>query len=133
MSEPCDVIRVNFCIFCSFVNVNDPTGKRHRRRDCVFPNDMGNSTYVYCVGRGIMREDCNQSKYNYRGIQPFRVTIIFELSFMIFWRPFCILLGYFYYDRLFGMLRVSFLAENLNWNSDFKFQRSEVITELLPF
>ena len=45
------------------------------------------------------------------------------------WRPFWILLGYFDYDRLTGMSRMSFLAAILNRNfrlrtSDFKFQTS---------
>ena len=45
------------------------------------------------------------------------------------WRPFSILLVYFYYDRLIGISRMSFLAAILNCNfrlqtSDHKFQKS---------
>ena len=47
------------------------------------------------------------------------------------WWPFWILLGYFYYDRLIGMSRISFLAAILSWN--FRFQISEVPTDLLHF
>ena len=32
------------------------------------------------------------------------------------WPPFRILLGYFYYDRLIRISRMSFLASILNWN-----------------
>ena len=52
-----------------------------------------------------------------------------------------ILLCYFYYDRLIGILFMGFLAADLKigtlnfriQTSDFKFQRSEVRTELLYF
>ena len=35
------------------------------------------------------------------------------------WRSFWISLGYFYYDRLIGISRMSFLAAILNWNFRF--------------
>ena len=45
------------------------------------------------------------------------------------WRPFQILLGYFYHNRFIGILRRRFLAAILNCNFrlltlDFKFQKS---------
>ena len=49
------------------------------------------------------------------------------------WWPFWIWLGYFYYDRLIDISRLSFLAAILNCNSDFRFQISEVPTEILQF
>ena len=56
---------------------------------------------------------------------------IWARFYEILWPPFRILLGYFYYDRLIGISRMSFLAAILNWN--FRRQISEVPTELLHF
>ena len=39
-----------------------------------------------------------------RGIMTFQAAIMFGLRFVRFWRPFQILLGYFYYERLIGIL-----------------------------
>ena len=70
------------------------------------------------------------SKLNQRGIVTFQVPIIFGLGFMSFCRGhFEFLLRYFYYDRLIGILRMSFLAAILNWNfrlqtSNFRDQKS---------
>ena len=51
------------------------------------------------------------------------------------WRPFRILLGYFYYDKLIEISRMSFLTAILNWNKTSVFQLpiSEVPTDFLPF
>ena len=54
------------------------------------------------------------------------------------WRPFRILLGYFYYDRFIGILCVSFLAAILNCNfrlqtSDCKFQKSPLSFNLMLY
>ena len=64
--------------------------------------------------------------------------IIWARFYEFLWRPFWILLGYFYHDRLTGISHMCFLAAILNWNtrlqtSDFRFQISEVPTELLHF
>ena len=52
-----------------------------------------------------------------------------DLMLYHFSRPFWFLFGYFYYDRLIGISRMSFLAAILIWNfrlqtSDLKFQKS---------
>ena len=52
----------------------------------------------------------------------FHVTIMFGLSFMIFLRPFWILLGYFNYNKFVGILFLGFWAAILNWH--FRFQTS---------
>ena len=52
------------------------------------------------------------------------------------WRPFRILLGYFYYDRLIGISRMSFFGSHSELEfqtSDFRLQISEVATEFLHF
>ena len=52
------------------------------------------------------------------------------------WRPFRILLGYFYYDISIGISRMRFLAAILNWNFRLRISRlqiSEVPTELSHF
>ena len=44
-----------------------------------------------------------------------------ELHFYEYlWWSFLILLGYFHYDRLIGISRMSFLAAILNWNLRFR-------------
>ena len=50
------------------------------------------------------------------------------------WRPFRILLGYFFYDRLIEISRISFLAVILNWNFRLRTSNfSKVTTELFHF
>ena len=53
-------------------------------------------------------------------------------------RPFWILLAYFHYDRLFGILFLGFFSSHSDLdfrlqNSDFKLHQSDVPTELLYF
>ena len=64
--------------------------------------------------------------------------IIWARFYEFLWRPFWILLVYFYHEKLTGVSDMCFLAAILNWNtrlqtSDLRLQISEVPTEHLHF